>query len=47
MTALGTATLIYDTEAGANLDGNNVINALSLFGEEQDGEKTLILNPLI
>lgn len=46
MTALGTATLIYDTEAGANLDGNNVINALSLFGEEQDGEKTLILNPL-
>ena len=45
MTALGGATLVYDTEAGANLDGNNIVNALSLFGEDQEGEKSILVNP--
>lgn len=46
-TALATATLTYTQAAGSlsKVDGDDVLSALQLFGEDQEGEKTLLLNP--
>ncbi len=45
MASLGGATLTYTTPAGGAVDSGTVLNALSLFGEEQEGEKALVINP--
>lgn len=49
-TALGGATLIYDATKGGTVtspvvNGDSVLEALNLFGEDQDGMKALLINP--
>lgn len=43
--ALGTATLVHTTDAGAGVTGDEVLKAIALFGEDQEGEKALLINP--
>lgn len=44
-TALATATLNYTTPAGGKVNGDAVLEALKLFGEDFEGEKYLLANP--
>lgn len=43
--AVATATLSHSTIAGGKVDGLEVLKAVALFGEDQDGEKYLLVNP--
>lgn len=43
--ALGTATLVYNTVSGASLNTDVIASSLELFGEDQDGAKYLLVNP--
>jgi hypothetical protein len=43
--ALATATLTFATAAGGKVTGDGVLGGLALFGEDQDGEKYLLINP--
>ena len=47
VTAFATAELGFTTEVGTGLTGAGILAGLDLFGEAQEGEKFLVINPAL